>query len=134
MGRSIGFVGTGLMGRGMARCLLRKGHSLRAWNRTRSKAEDVAKAGGLVVATPAEAARGADVVFSMLADPDAVSACFEGPDGILSTLQKGAVVIRCGDQTQIGQRVLDFLPFEKAQAAVYPIGYAVANQRVLNGA
>jgi 3-hydroxyisobutyrate dehydrogenase-like beta-hydroxyacid dehydrogenase len=93
MGRSIGFVGTGLMGRGMARSLLRKGHSLRVWNRTRSKAEDVAKAGGQVAATPAEAARGAGVVFSMLADPDAVSACFEGPDGILSTLQKGAVVI-----------------------------------------
>src|SRR5258708_5270103 len=93
MGRSIGFVGTGLMGRGMARSLLRKGHALRVWNRTRSKAADVAKAGAQVASSPAEAARGADVVFSMLADPDAVAACFEGPDGILSTLHKGAVVI-----------------------------------------
>lgn len=93
MGRTIGFVGTGLMGRGMARSLIRKGHSLRIYNRTRSKAEEVAKAGGQVAATPADAARGADVVLTMLSDPGAVAACFEGPDGILSTLQKGAVVI-----------------------------------------
>lgn len=93
MGRTIGFVGTGLMGRGMVRSLIRKGHALRVWNRTRSKAEEAAKAGGTVAASPAEAARGADVVFSMLSDPAAVSACFEGPDGILSTLGKGAVVV-----------------------------------------
>jgi len=93
MGRSIGFVGTGLMGRGMARCLIRKGHSLRVYNRTRAKAEEVATAGGQVAATPADAARGADVVFTMLADPAAVAACVEGPEGLLSTLRKGAVVI-----------------------------------------
>lgn len=93
MGRSIGFVGTGLMGRGMARSLLRKGHSLRIYNRTRAKAEEVARSGGTVADTPAEAARGADIVITMLADPKAVSDCFEGPDGILSTLGKGAVVI-----------------------------------------
>ena len=93
MGRTIGFVGTGLMGRGMVRSLIRKGHALRVWNRTRSKAEEAAKAGATVASSPAEAARGADVVFTMLADPAAVSACFEGPDGILSALGKGAVVI-----------------------------------------
>jgi 3-hydroxyisobutyrate dehydrogenase-like beta-hydroxyacid dehydrogenase len=93
MGRTIGFVGTGLMGRGMARSLLRKGHALRIYNRTRRKAEEVAQAGGQVADTPADAARGADVVLSMLSDPAAVAACFEGPHGILSTLQKGAVVI-----------------------------------------
>jgi 3-hydroxyisobutyrate dehydrogenase len=81
------------MGRGMARSLLRKGHALQIYNRTRAKAEDVAQLGGRVAATPAEAARGADVVITMLADPKAVADCFEGPDGILSTLRKGAVVI-----------------------------------------
>ena len=93
MGRTIGFVGTGLMGRGMARSLLRNGHAVRVWNRTRSKAEDVARAGATVAASPADAARGADVVVTMLADPAAVTACFEGPDGILSALKRGAVVI-----------------------------------------
>lgn len=93
MGRTIGFVGTGLMGRGMARSLIRKGHAVRIYNRTRAKAEEVAQLGGTVAATPGEAALGADVVVTMLADPRAVADCFEGPTGILSTLSKGAVVI-----------------------------------------
>jgi 3-hydroxyisobutyrate dehydrogenase len=93
MARTIAFVGTGLMGRGMARSLLRKGHALRIYNRTRAKAEEVATLGGTVAATPAEAARGADVVITMLADPKAVADCYEGPHGLLSTLGKGAVVI-----------------------------------------
>src|SRR5689334_17007601 len=93
MGRTIGFVGTGLMGRGMARSLIRKGHTVRVYNRTRAKAEEVAQLGATVAATPADAARGADVVITMLADPQAVRDCFEGPTGILSTLAKDAVVI-----------------------------------------
>src|SRR6185436_11343986 len=93
MGRTIGFVGTGLMGRGMARSLIRKGHALQVYNRTRAKAEEVAQLGGKVAATPADAARGADVVVTMLADPKAVADCFEGPQGLLSTLSKNAVVI-----------------------------------------
>jgi len=93
MGRTIGFVGTGLMGRGMARSLIRKGHAVRVYNRTRAKAEEVAQLGATVAATPAEAARGADIVVTMLADPKAVADCYEGPDGLLSTLTKDAVVI-----------------------------------------
>lgn len=93
MGRTIGFVGTGLMGRGMARSLLRKGYAVQVYNRTRAKAEEVARAGGKVAATPADAARGADVVVTMLADPQAVTDCFEGPQGLLSTLAKNTVVI-----------------------------------------
>jgi 3-hydroxyisobutyrate dehydrogenase-like beta-hydroxyacid dehydrogenase len=93
MGRTIGFVGTGLMGRGMARSLIRKGHAVRVYNRTRAKAEDVAQLGATVAATPAEAARGASVVVTMLADPQAVTDCYEGPDGLLSSLSRDAVVI-----------------------------------------
>src|SRR4029079_7421400 len=93
MGRSIAFVGTGLMGRGMARSLIRKGHRLQIYNSTRAKAEEVPQLGAQVASTPAAAARGAAVIISMLADPKAVADCFEGPDGILSALKKGAVVI-----------------------------------------
>jgi len=93
MGRTIGFVGTGLMGRGMARSLIRKGHAVRVYNRTRAKAEEVAQLGATVAATPADAARGASVVVTMLADPQAVADCYEGPDGLLSSLSKDAVVI-----------------------------------------
>ena len=72
MTKTIGFIGTGLMGRGMARSLIRHGHTVRLYNRTRAKAEEVAQLGGEVVDTPADAARGADVVVTMLAHPAAL--------------------------------------------------------------
>jgi len=93
MQQSIGFIGTGLMGAGMARSLIRKGHTVRLYNRTRAKAEEVAERGGEVVDSPADAVRGADVVVTMLADPAALLGVVEGGDGILTTIQPGAVLI-----------------------------------------
>lgn len=93
MAKTIGFIGTGLMGRGMARNLVRKGHSVKIYNRTRAKAEDAAKIGGKVVSTPAEAAEGSEVIVTMLADPAAVLEVIEGDRGVLSTISRGAVLI-----------------------------------------
>jgi 3-hydroxyisobutyrate dehydrogenase-like beta-hydroxyacid dehydrogenase len=92
MGRKIGVIGTGLMGRGMARNLARKGHQVRVQNRTRAKAQEVGE-GTVVVDTPADAARDADVVVTMLPDPPALLEVIEGPQGVLETIRKGAVVI-----------------------------------------
>lgn len=89
----VSLLGTGLMGRGMVRSLLRAGHEVRAWNRTRAKAEEAVGNASHVAPTPAEAARGADVVLSMLADPAALLAVYEGPEGALQGLRRGAVVI-----------------------------------------
>ncbi|MEU4212687.1 NAD(P)-dependent oxidoreductase [Streptomyces sp. NPDC026206] len=65
---SVAVLGTGTMGAPMARNLARAGLSVRAWNRTRDKAEPLAAHGVTVVDTPAEAVRGADVVLTMLYD------------------------------------------------------------------
>lgn len=93
MQRTIGFIGTGLMGRGMARNLIRKGHRVRIFNRTRSKAEEVARLGGELVGTPAAAAEGAEVIITMLSDPKAVLDVVEGEHGLLKTVQADAVLI-----------------------------------------
>jgi 3-hydroxyisobutyrate dehydrogenase-like beta-hydroxyacid dehydrogenase len=93
MTRPIGFIGTGLMGAGMARSLLRKGYPVRIYNRTRAKAEEVAKLGGTVVDSPAEAARGAEVIVTMLADPAALLDVVEGGQGVLTTISPGAVLV-----------------------------------------
>jgi 3-hydroxyisobutyrate dehydrogenase/2-hydroxy-3-oxopropionate reductase len=93
MKKTIGFIGTGLMGRGMARCLIRNGHSVRIYNRTRSKAEEVAQLGGEVASSPAEAAEGAEVIVTMLADPAAILGVVEGKKGILATINRDAVLI-----------------------------------------
>ncbi|MGB8593670.1 MAG: NAD(P)-dependent oxidoreductase [Candidatus Acidiferrales bacterium] len=93
MPRKIGFIGVGLMGRGMARNLIRKGHSVKVYNRSRAKAEEVAQIGGQVVNSPAEATQGSEVVVTMLADPTALLDVSEGPNGILSAILSGVVVI-----------------------------------------
>lgn len=93
MPKNIGFIGTGLMGAGMARNLIRKGHHVKVYNRTRAKAEQVAESGGKVAATPAEAAEGSEVICTMVADPTALLEVIEGDSGVLTKLQRGAVLI-----------------------------------------
>jgi 3-hydroxyisobutyrate dehydrogenase len=61
----VAFLGTGAMGAPMARNLASTGHDVRAWNRTRERAEGL---GTTVVETPAEATKGADVLVTMLSD------------------------------------------------------------------
>lgn len=68
----VAVLGTGVMGAGMARSLLRSGLRVRVWNRTRSKSEPLAAEGATVAATAREAVGGADVVLTMLFDADAV--------------------------------------------------------------
>ena len=68
----VGFVGLGAMGGSMAQALLDKGHELTVYNRTKDKAEPLRKRGARVAKTPADAARDAEVVVTMLADDDAV--------------------------------------------------------------
>ncbi|MFJ5531588.1 NAD(P)-dependent oxidoreductase [Streptomyces sp. NPDC093261] len=69
---TVSVLGTGIMGAAMARNIARAGHVVRAWNRTRAKAEPLASDGAQVVDSPAEAVRGADVVLTMLYDGPAV--------------------------------------------------------------
>jgi 3-hydroxyisobutyrate dehydrogenase len=68
----VGFLGTGIMGLPMARRCAAAGLAVRAWNRTREKAQPLAEHGVTVCDSPADAARDADVVVTMLADADAV--------------------------------------------------------------
>ncbi|MCL2584021.1 MAG: NAD(P)-dependent oxidoreductase [Streptosporangiales bacterium] len=76
----------GIMGHPIARNIARAGFGVRAWNRTRSKAEPLEAEGVYVADTPADAARGAGIVITMLADADAVTGAMDGPDGALSVM------------------------------------------------
>ncbi len=90
---NIGFVGLGKMGTGMARNLLKAGHKLHVYNRTREKAEQLIEDGAVAADSPAEASRNADAVFTMLADDSAVSAVVFGERGVASALPKSAIHI-----------------------------------------
>src|SRR5262245_29404526 len=83
------------MGGPMAANLARRGHTVAAWNRTRARAEALAaELPSLRLAeTPADAARGAEVVLTMLADPAALRAVLLGPEGALAGAAPGTTLV-----------------------------------------
>lgn len=88
----VGFIGLGNMGRPMAKNVAEAGHEVVLWNRTREKAEDLAEEIGAAVAdTPADAARGAEVVVTMLTGDEAVREVAFGEDSVVEGLAEGAV-------------------------------------------
>ncbi len=85
-------LGTGIMGAAMARNLLRAGHTVRVWNRTRAKADPLAADGARVAGTPAEAVESADVVLTMLYDGPAT---LETMRAAAPAFPRGAVWAQC---------------------------------------
>ena len=78
---TIAFLGLGGMGSRMARRLLDAGNDLVVWNRTPEKMQPLVAAGANPAESPAQAARQAEVVITMVANPEALQAVTEGPDG-----------------------------------------------------
>jgi 3-hydroxyisobutyrate dehydrogenase len=76
----------GTMGFPIARNIARAGMPVRVWNRSRDKAGPLREDGAYIADTPADAARGAGLVITMLADEDAVIAVMDGPDGALPVM------------------------------------------------
>ena len=93
-GRAVSFVGLGVMGYPMAGHLAAAGHQVRVYNRTRARAEAwLGEHQGKAVATPREAADGAELVFMCVGNDDDVRQVALGQDGVLAGAAKGAVVV-----------------------------------------
>jgi 3-hydroxyisobutyrate dehydrogenase len=93
---SVGFIGLGNMGLGMAQRLLTAGHDLRVYNRTHSKAIELERAGARRCLTPREACVGAEAVIVMTADDTSSRAVWLGPHGVLAArLAPRALAIEC---------------------------------------
>ena len=91
----IGFIGLGIMGSRMAANLQKQGHCLILFNRTRGKAEPLLGPCGKFADSPAELAGQVDVLFTMLAHPDAVEQAALGVDGFLNFLRPDAFWVDC---------------------------------------
>lgn len=102
----VGLIGTGLMGAPMARRLLDAGVDLLLYNRTREKALAVAGDPERVFDSPARLAARADIVILVVADTPAVQQALSGPDGVLSSLAPGALVIDMGTTAVAATRAL----------------------------
>src|SRR5260370_4563521 len=91
----IGFIGLGIMGSRMAANLEKQGNSLVVFNRTRAKAEPLLGPCGTFADSPAKLGEQVDVLFTMLAHPDAVEQAALGADGFLNHLRPNSRWVDC---------------------------------------
>ena len=92
----VAFLGLGAIGAPMARHLAAGPFRLAVWNRTRARAEAFGRdTGARVAASPADAARGAEVVVTCLPVSADVEGLLDGPDGLLAGLARGATLVDC---------------------------------------
>jgi 3-hydroxyisobutyrate dehydrogenase-like beta-hydroxyacid dehydrogenase len=99
----IGFLGLGLMGSPMATRLLEAGNDVTVWNRSADKMQPLVERGASPASSPAAATLGADVVITMLADPQALESVLFGQDGVASALHTGQALV---DMSTVGPEVI----------------------------
>jgi 3-hydroxyisobutyrate dehydrogenase-like beta-hydroxyacid dehydrogenase len=110
---TVAVVGLGEMGGRVARRLLAAGHEVVGWNRSAERTARLEQDGGRAAASPAEAARWAEVVITMVADPPALAAVTEGPDGVAAGASRSTTVIEMSTVGPAGvSRLASALPAE----------------------
>jgi 3-hydroxyisobutyrate dehydrogenase len=126
----IGFCGTGRMGAAMVHRLLDLEHTVTVWNRNADKLTPLTARGATAAPTPAAAARGADLVITMLTDAAALAAVYDGPNGLLSGAAAGALFV---DMSTVRPEVIRALAGRVAakQAALVecPVGGTIGPAR-----
>ena len=85
----VAFLGLGIMGRPMANNLVKAGHEVTVWNRTSGKEVE----GARNASSPADAARGVEVVWMCVSDTNAVEAVLFDPQGVQESLAPGMIVV-----------------------------------------
>ena len=90
---TVGFVGTGIMGKPMAENVMRAGFSVVAHNRSRESVEELTAQGATAATSPAEVANNAEVIITVLPDTAAVESVLYGDNGLIDELESGQVYI-----------------------------------------
>jgi 2-hydroxy-3-oxopropionate reductase len=93
MAQRLGYIGLGIMGKAMARNLLKAGHSLTVHNRSRAAVEELAAEGAQPAGSPMEVARASDIVFTNLPDSPDVEQVVLGPQGVAEGASPGALLV-----------------------------------------
>jgi len=103
----VGFIGLGIMGTPMAGHLLKGGHPLTVYNRTRSKTAGLAAQGAAVADSPAEAAARSEIIIVMVSDTPDVEQVVAGPGGVIEGVRPGSVVVDMSTIAPQTERALD---------------------------
>jgi 3-hydroxyisobutyrate dehydrogenase len=93
MAERIGYIGLGIMGRGMAHNLLKAGFPLTVWNRTASRMDDLVAAGAAAAKSPADVAASSDLIITCVSDTPDVEAVLLAENGVIHGAKSGALVI-----------------------------------------
>jgi 3-hydroxyisobutyrate dehydrogenase-like beta-hydroxyacid dehydrogenase len=91
--KQIGLIGLGLMGRPMGMNLLKAGHALTVWNRTRARADELVAAGAKLAKSPEEVAAASDFLLSIVSDPAALEEVLWGDSGAMGSLKRGSLYV-----------------------------------------
>jgi 3-hydroxyisobutyrate dehydrogenase-like beta-hydroxyacid dehydrogenase len=118
----VAVIGLGAMGSRFARRFLDEGHDVIVWNRTPGKADELVSSGAAFAASPADAARRAEAVITMVADPAALRAVTEGPNGIAAGADASTTVI---EMSTVGLAAVRWL------ASALPAGTGLLDAPVL---
>ena len=95
MAESIGFIGLGIMGRGMAHNLLKAGFDLRVWNRTASRLQPLLEEGATAGSSPSDVAAHSDIIITGVSDTPDVLEVILGERGVIEGARSGSLVIDC---------------------------------------
>ena len=93
MKETIGFIGLGIMGRGMSHNLLKAGFDVRVWNRTRARMDALIDAGATAGESPSDVAAHCDIIITCVSDTADVEAVIMGENGVIHGAKEGALVI-----------------------------------------
>ncbi|RME42582.1 MAG: NAD(P)-dependent oxidoreductase [Caldilineae bacterium] len=116
MSERLGFIGLGIMGRGMARNLLKAGFDVRVWNRTASRMEELAAAGAGTATSPADLAAQCDILFVCVSDTPDVEAVILGEEGVIHGAAPGSLVI---DHSTISPHATQIIAARLAEKGIH---------------
>lgn len=121
-GAHIGFVGLGIMGKPMAKNLLKAGYPLVVYNRTRARADELTALGARIADSPREAATNADIIITIVTDSPDVRAVILGERGVIEGVRAGSIVIDMSTiSPQVTREIADALRAKQAQMLDAPV-------------
>jgi 3-hydroxyisobutyrate dehydrogenase len=123
MTERVGFIGLGIMGRGMARNLLKAGFEPRVWNRTASRMDELAAEGAIATTSPADLAAQSDIIITCVSDTPDVEAVILGENGVIQGAQAGALVI---DMSTISPQATQAIAAKLAEGGVHMLDAPVS--------
>jgi 3-hydroxyisobutyrate dehydrogenase len=112
----VGFLGLGIMGRGMVRNLLKNGFAPRVWNRTASRVDELVAEGAVAASGPADLAAQCDIIITCVSDTPDVEAVLLGEGGVIEGARPGALVI---DMSTISPQATEAIAAKLAEKGVH---------------